>query len=90
MVGGRAQEKDHNVRVEHFLWVHCPGKCIVIRLGQELEYTLENAPGRPRPLQSPHPPIIVGGSGERRTISSKAMCGVFDANRPISAPARAA
>jgi alkanesulfonate monooxygenase SsuD/methylene tetrahydromethanopterin reductase-like flavin-dependent oxidoreductase (luciferase family) len=24
-------------------------------------YTLENAPGRPRPLQSPHPPIIVGG-----------------------------
>ena len=25
-------------------------------------YTLENAPGRPRPLQSPHPPITVGGS----------------------------
>jgi F420-dependent oxidoreductase-like protein len=26
-------------------------------------YRLENAPGRPRPVQSPHPPIIVGGSG---------------------------
>jgi alkanesulfonate monooxygenase SsuD/methylene tetrahydromethanopterin reductase-like flavin-dependent oxidoreductase (luciferase family) len=26
-------------------------------------YTLENAPGRPRPLQSPHPPLIVGGRG---------------------------
>ena len=25
-------------------------------------YTLENAPGRPRPLQSPHPPSIVAGS----------------------------
>ncbi|HKD95714.1 MAG TPA: TIGR03560 family F420-dependent LLM class oxidoreductase [Gaiellaceae bacterium] len=28
-------------------------------------YQLENAPGRPRPAQSPHPPIIVGGSGTR-------------------------
>jgi F420-dependent oxidoreductase-like protein len=28
-------------------------------------YRLENAPGRPRPLQSPHPPIIVGGNGKR-------------------------
>jgi alkanesulfonate monooxygenase SsuD/methylene tetrahydromethanopterin reductase-like flavin-dependent oxidoreductase (luciferase family) len=31
-------------------------------------YTLENAPGRPRPLQSPHPPIIVGGSGTPGTM----------------------
>jgi F420-dependent oxidoreductase-like protein len=28
-------------------------------------YTLENAPGRPKPLQSPHVPIIVGGAGYR-------------------------
>jgi F420-dependent oxidoreductase-like protein len=26
-------------------------------------YRLENAPGQPRPVQSPHPPIIVGGAG---------------------------
>ena len=25
-------------------------------------YALENAPGRPKPLQAPHPPITVGGS----------------------------
>jgi alkanesulfonate monooxygenase SsuD/methylene tetrahydromethanopterin reductase-like flavin-dependent oxidoreductase (luciferase family) len=31
-------------------------------------YTLENAPGRPRPLQSPHPPIIVGGRGTPATM----------------------
>lgn len=31
-------------------------------------YTLENAPGRPRPLQSPHPPIIVGGRGTPGTM----------------------
>jgi F420-dependent oxidoreductase-like protein len=30
-------------------------------------YTLDNAPGRPRPLQSPHPPIIVGGRGTAGT-----------------------
>jgi F420-dependent oxidoreductase-like protein len=30
-------------------------------------YTLENAPGLPKPVQQPHPPIIVGGSGTRGT-----------------------
>jgi F420-dependent oxidoreductase-like protein len=30
-------------------------------------YTLENAPGRPKPVQSPHPRIVVGGSGTRGT-----------------------
>jgi F420-dependent oxidoreductase-like protein len=30
-------------------------------------YTLSDAPGLPRPLQQPHPPVIVGGLGPRRT-----------------------
>jgi F420-dependent oxidoreductase-like protein len=30
-------------------------------------YTLENAPGRPRPVQSPHPWLIVGGGATRGT-----------------------
>jgi F420-dependent oxidoreductase-like protein len=30
-------------------------------------YTLVNAPGMPKPVQSPHPPIIIGGSGTRGT-----------------------
>jgi alkanesulfonate monooxygenase SsuD/methylene tetrahydromethanopterin reductase-like flavin-dependent oxidoreductase (luciferase family) len=28
-------------------------------------YTLENAPGRPKPVQSPHPPIVVGAGATR-------------------------
>jgi alkanesulfonate monooxygenase SsuD/methylene tetrahydromethanopterin reductase-like flavin-dependent oxidoreductase (luciferase family) len=28
-------------------------------------YTLENAPGRPKPVQSPHPPIVIGASATR-------------------------
>ncbi len=30
-------------------------------------YQLEDCPALPRPAQRPHPPIIVGGSGPRRT-----------------------
>jgi F420-dependent oxidoreductase-like protein len=31
-------------------------------------YALEDAPSQPRPLQQPHPPLIVGGSGKRGTL----------------------
>jgi alkanesulfonate monooxygenase SsuD/methylene tetrahydromethanopterin reductase-like flavin-dependent oxidoreductase (luciferase family)/ribosomal protein S18 acetylase RimI-like enzyme len=31
-------------------------------------YRLEAAPSLPRPVQSPHPPIHLGGAGERRTL----------------------
>jgi alkanesulfonate monooxygenase SsuD/methylene tetrahydromethanopterin reductase-like flavin-dependent oxidoreductase (luciferase family) len=31
-------------------------------------YALHAAPSLPRPLQQPHPPIHVGGAGERRTL----------------------
>ncbi len=30
-------------------------------------YQLKESPALPKPLQSPHPPIIIGGSGPRRT-----------------------
>jgi F420-dependent oxidoreductase-like protein len=30
-------------------------------------YTLENAPALPKPAQSPHPPLIIGGGGAKRT-----------------------
>jgi F420-dependent oxidoreductase-like protein len=31
-------------------------------------YTLEDAPAQPKPVQHPHPPLIVGGSGGRGTV----------------------
>jgi alkanesulfonate monooxygenase SsuD/methylene tetrahydromethanopterin reductase-like flavin-dependent oxidoreductase (luciferase family)/ribosomal protein S18 acetylase RimI-like enzyme len=31
-------------------------------------YRLDGAPSLPRPLQRPHPPILVGGAGELRTL----------------------
>ena len=31
-------------------------------------YHLQNAPGNPKPLQTPHPPIMIGGGGEKITL----------------------
>ena len=36
-------------------------------------YMLENAPGLPRPVQRPHPPLLVGGSGTRGTAEPAAQ-----------------
>jgi F420-dependent oxidoreductase-like protein len=36
-------------------------------------YTLTGARCEPKPVQQPHPPICVGGSGERRTLRTAAM-----------------
>ena len=35
-------------------------------------YTLENAPGQPKPIQRPRPSILVGGSGKRATAEPAA------------------
>ena len=35
-------------------------------------YQLSNARNEPKPVQRPHPPICVGGSGERRTLRTAA------------------
>ena len=31
-------------------------------------FTLEGATSYPKPTQSPHPPFVIGGNGEKRTI----------------------
>jgi F420-dependent oxidoreductase-like protein len=48
-------------------------------------YTLENAPGLPKPVQRPYPPIIVGGSGARGTADPAArFADVY--NTPFKSP----
>src|SRR5690606_38122525 len=35
-------------------------------------YRLDEAYGEPKPIQQPHPPIVIGGSGEKRTLRTVA------------------
>ena len=38
-------------------------------------YRLDRCPGLPKPVQAPHPPVIVGGAGKRRTVDLAARFG---------------
>ena len=48
-------------------------------------YTLENAPGLPKPVQRPHPPLLVGGSGTRGTADPAARF-ADEYNCPFQSP----
>jgi alkanesulfonate monooxygenase SsuD/methylene tetrahydromethanopterin reductase-like flavin-dependent oxidoreductase (luciferase family) len=52
-------------------------------------YTLEDAPGLPKPVQQPHPPIIVGGGGKRGTVEP-ALRFADEYNMPFATPEDAA
>ena len=48
-------------------------------------YALEDAPAQPKPLQQPHPPLIVGGSGTRGTAVPAARF-ADEYNTPFASP----
>jgi F420-dependent oxidoreductase-like protein len=52
-------------------------------------YTLEDAPGQPKPVQEPHPPLVVGGSGGRGTVEP-ALRFADEYNTPFVSPEDAA
>ena len=48
-------------------------------------YTLEDAPAQPKPVQQPHPPLLVGGSGTRGTAVPAARF-ADEYNTPFASP----
>jgi F420-dependent oxidoreductase-like protein len=48
-------------------------------------YVLEDAPGLPKPVQQPHPPLLVGGGGRRGTAEPAARFAT-EYNSPFRAP----
>jgi alkanesulfonate monooxygenase len=51
-----------------------------------VHYQLTESPALPKPVQSPHPPIIMGGGGTRRTPALSARFAA-EFNLPFQAPA---
>jgi F420-dependent oxidoreductase-like protein len=51
-----------------------------------VHYTLEEAPAQPKPLQQPHPPLLVGGGGQRGTTIPAARF-ADEYNTPFASPA---
>lgn len=58
-IGTRLQQLEEALAILRKLWTEEP----VSFFGQQ--FHIEDAHCRPRPLQDPHPPILVGGSGEK-------------------------
>jgi F420-dependent oxidoreductase-like protein len=52
-------------------------------------YTLEDAPAQPKPVQSPRPPLLIGGSGGRGTVEP-ALRFADEYNTPFVSPEEAA
>jgi F420-dependent oxidoreductase-like protein len=54
------------VEIVHGLWATAPGEAYSFR-GEH--YTLVDSPALPKPVQRPHPPIILGGAGKQRSAA---------------------
>jgi F420-dependent oxidoreductase-like protein len=63
-VGERFDRLEEQLSIITGMWATPPGEKFSF---EGSRYTVSNSPGLPKPLQKPHPPIIIGGSGPRRT-----------------------
>lgn len=63
-LGERFERLGEQLAIVTGLWATPPGGRFTF---EGRHYTLRDCPALPRPVQQPHPPIIVGGWGARRT-----------------------
>jgi F420-dependent oxidoreductase-like protein len=60
------------VEIIHGLWTTPPGETFSFS-GQY--YTVADSPALPKPTQQPHPPLVLGGSGKKRSATLAARFG---------------
>ena len=63
-LGERFERLEEQLAVISGLWTTPPGERFTLR-GRH--YAFEDSPALPKPVQQPHPPIVLGGGGARRT-----------------------
>jgi F420-dependent oxidoreductase-like protein len=63
-LGERFDRLAEQLEIVTGLWTTPPGERYSF---SGAHYTLVDSPALPKPVQSPHPPVIVGGGGKRRT-----------------------
>ncbi|MGP0050016.1 MAG: LLM class F420-dependent oxidoreductase [Solirubrobacteraceae bacterium] len=63
-VAERFERLEEQLEILHGLWATPDGESFEY---EGRHYTLENCPVTFRPVQKPHPPVIIGGYGKRRT-----------------------
>ncbi|MDE3189854.1 MAG: TIGR03560 family F420-dependent LLM class oxidoreductase [Acidobacteriota bacterium] len=79
----RVEMVAEQIEIVHRLWTE---ERVEFRGGH---YVLEDAPGLPKPLQRPHPPILVGGTGKPGTVEP-ALRFADEYNSPFVTPEEAA
>jgi len=60
----RVERLAEQLEIIHGLWTTPAGKRFSF---EGRHYRIEDSPALPKPVQQPHPPLIVGGAGPRRT-----------------------
>jgi F420-dependent oxidoreductase-like protein len=63
---------EEQIEIVHGLWTTPAGKTFDY---DGAHYQLSDSPALPKPVQSPHPPIIFGGGGKRRSAALAARYG---------------
>ena len=66
-IGDRVAQMEETIQLTKLLW-QSPGP--VTFRGRH--FTLENTPFNPKPLQKPHPPVMIAGGGEKLTLRAVA------------------
>jgi F420-dependent oxidoreductase-like protein len=63
-LGERFERLEEQLAIISGLWSTPPGGRFTL---QGRHYAFENSPALPKPVQQPHPPIVLGGGGAKRT-----------------------